>query len=144
MGSRTRMLGPLFYVCGVPALSSLQYLLQEVYMRTIITVLALFLSVSFAQAKILKQGERTGFYGVFCKTLKAADPIAIALSQGKEKAAILLYNREPHCTIGMVPVEVLHLAKKHGSYSIVRVQDPNGTHHFIITSMKYELAGLAL
>jgi hypothetical protein len=113
-------------------------------MRYLVAVVALILSVSFARANTLKQGERTGYRGVFCKTVEAATPIAAALGRGDEAVATSLYNKERLCVLASIPIEVKSLVSSHGKFAVVKVEDPNGHPHYIITNLKYEVAGLAI
>lgn len=104
--------------------------------RSAAVVLVFLAMVSSAHADSLTVGETIGFKGVFCKNVEAADRVFVA------KTSITMveqYNREPFCAITAAPVEIMGVVKEYQigeqTYTLVKVKAPDGSFHFIATTM---------
>lgn len=113
-------------------------------MRYALALILLLLAVP-AQAETLTIGERTGWRGVFCKTVEAADRVFTAETEAQMVAQ---YNREPHCVLVAAPIQIVKQIKTYNigakTLNLVEVKTPDGVSHFITTSLKVEVAGLAI
>ena len=106
-------------------------------MRYVIAIAMLLGSYGYAQADSLTVGETTGFKGVFCMNVEAADRVFIAETT---TAMVVQFNRDPYCVIGSTPVTIMEIVKTYTiadqTYTLVRVEAGDGSVHYMATTMQ--------